>query len=1090
MGVPAFFRWLSKKYPSILVHCVEEKAKEVDGVQIPVDTSLPNPNDYEFDNLYLDMNGIIHPCCHPEDKPAPKNEDEMMVLIFEFIDRIFSIVRPRKVLYMAIDGVAPRAKMNQQRSRRFRASKESKENIEEMARLREELSAKGYHLPPEKPKEEHFDSNCITPGTPFMFRLADCLRYYIHDRLNNDPGWQNVKVILSDANVPGEGEHKIMDYIRRQRAQPDHDANTRHCLCGADADLIMLGLATHEPNFTIIREEFVPNKPRPCNLCGQVGHEMKECTGLPKDMCGEHDELPKLMGEEQKFIFLRLNILREYLERELRMDNLPFKYDFERALDDWVFMCFFVGNDFLPHLPSLEIREGAIDRLVRLYKDAVRKTGGFLTNSGVVNLERVQLVMSDLGKVEDEIFKRRRDTELEFRRRDKEKKRRAKRWSEGPRWAPGGQFAPQPLGHSHTVSNPRQEAYKGRMDAANHDAASQLRSLMTRDGDGNQRGVKRKSDGDGQRGREQEEEEEEEKEPDDEVRLWEDGWKDRYYKSKFGVDVTDIDFRHTVANHYVRGLCWVLRYYYQGCASWKWYFPYHYAPFASDFVNIGQLSNDFEKKTTPFKPLEQLMGVFPAASKKHLPVTWQRLMCDPESPIIDFYPVDFKIDLNGKKYAWQGVALLPFVDEKRLLAALENVYPDLTPGEQERNIWGDDRLFVGIRHPAYSFFEGLYEGSQVTEGVDVDTKLSQGMGGLVWCDNRAVMTGDTVPSPLPALQGIPDNRAICVKFKDPQFDPDFLFEAKVLPTAVMPDRVLKPEDFNRRNPGQHWMPQLGMSRQSGYRQNKDMGSAIRMVRHGIGSGGGGQFGNVPPPNYNQGGGGGRQSMYQNHCNPSVPVPRVWCGNQYGGYGNNQQQYDNRGRNQGGSGNMGWQSNMRGQQNAYNSNQQRGYGGNQGGYGGNQGGYGGNQGGYGGNQGYGGNRGYGGNQGGGYGGNQGGYGGNQGNYRGGNKYGAENSLVKCVLFHQDNAPVHKSVTAKVAIHDCGFNLIEHTPYPPDLVPSDFQLFPKLKAAISGSHFQPDDDVILAMNGCLNSQDEEFLRPLNTVGKSVSIRKRIM
>ncbi|KAJ8977484.1 hypothetical protein NQ317_001767 [Molorchus minor] len=113
---------------------------------------------------------------------------------------MFRSVRPRKLLYMAIDGVAPRAKMNQQRSRRFRTSKAT-------------AVIKGVPFCLQKnQREEHFDSNCITPGTPFMARLSDCLHYYIHERLNNDPGWAGIKA----ANVPGEGEHKIMDYIRKQ----------------------------------------------------------------------------------------------------------------------------------------------------------------------------------------------------------------------------------------------------------------------------------------------------------------------------------------------------------------------------------------------------------------------------------------------------------------------------------------------------------------------------------------------------------------------------------------------------------------------------------------------------------------------------------------------------------------------------------------------------------------------------------------------------------------------------------------------------------------------------------------------------------
>jgi 5'-3' exoribonuclease 2 len=70
MGVPAFFRWLCRKYPSIVMQCHQEKGKKdpFTDETISVDTSQPNPNGIEFDNLYLDMNGIIHPCTHPEDR--------------------------------------------------------------------------------------------------------------------------------------------------------------------------------------------------------------------------------------------------------------------------------------------------------------------------------------------------------------------------------------------------------------------------------------------------------------------------------------------------------------------------------------------------------------------------------------------------------------------------------------------------------------------------------------------------------------------------------------------------------------------------------------------------------------------------------------------------------------------------------------------------------------------------------------------------------------------------------------------------------------------------------------------------------------
>lgn len=94
----------------------------------------------------------------------------------------------------------------------------------------------------------------------------------------------------------------------------------------------------------------------------------------------------------------------------------------ERSIDDWVFLCFFVGNDFLPHLPSLDIREGAIEKLVELWKKMVGSGLGYLTDSGNIDLDLCCSLMKDLGEVEDTIFRERK--EAESRKKESAKRRK------------------------------------------------------------------------------------------------------------------------------------------------------------------------------------------------------------------------------------------------------------------------------------------------------------------------------------------------------------------------------------------------------------------------------------------------------------------------------------------------------------------------------------------------------------------------------------------------------------------------------------------------------------------------------------------
>src|SRR5438045_2494975 len=214
-----------------------------------------------------------------------------------------------------------------------------------------------------------------------MAKLTQQLKYFINKKVSEDVDWQGVEIVLSGHEVPGEGEHKIMEYIRQAKAQPDYDSNVRHCLYGLDADLIMLGLLSHDPHFCLLREEVT---------------------------FGRQNQKKSKELEHQNFYLMHLSIVRDYLELEFQELKEPgaleFEFDFERVLDDFILLAFFVGNDFLPNLPGLHINEGALALMFRIYKSALPKAKGYINEYGVINLERLAMILTGMEEHEYRVF--------------------------------------------------------------------------------------------------------------------------------------------------------------------------------------------------------------------------------------------------------------------------------------------------------------------------------------------------------------------------------------------------------------------------------------------------------------------------------------------------------------------------------------------------------------------------------------------------------------------------------------------------------------------------------------------------------------
>lgn len=147
----------------------------------------------QYDNLYLDMNSIIHTCSHPTDSDVhfrigkkEFSDEDIFENVSRYVEIIFRIVKPLEILFLAFDGVAPRAKMNQQRAHRFRVARDLDNSLLERDNL---------------PTDKLFDANSITPGTVFMADLIDHMKHFIAYKVSTDPLWQKCKIILSGSEV-------------------------------------------------------------------------------------------------------------------------------------------------------------------------------------------------------------------------------------------------------------------------------------------------------------------------------------------------------------------------------------------------------------------------------------------------------------------------------------------------------------------------------------------------------------------------------------------------------------------------------------------------------------------------------------------------------------------------------------------------------------------------------------------------------------------------------------------------------------------------------------------------------------------------
>jgi 5'-3' exonuclease len=314
MGVPGFFLWLWKRYKG--ENFVFNKNVSNEDIKNKIEN---------IDYFLIDTNCLLHPMCFKvlaEQQTHLKNvkeidfdnlENKMMNECLRYLDEIIDFVKPKKGVVIAIDGVAPIAKIKQQRLRRYKSVHDNE--------LRNNIKKKyGKDL------DVFWNNSAITPGTKFMEKLDDKILFWINNKKDG------LEYIYSSCKEPAEGEHKLLQFIKNNK----HSFKHKYAIYGLDADLIFLALASNVKDIFLVRESIHLKK----------GND--ELSYVSIDIVRDciYNSVLELI-EEQKLMKILL--------------------DKNRIIDDFIFLGYLLGNDFLPHLYCIDIHNNGIELLLKYY---------------------------------------------------------------------------------------------------------------------------------------------------------------------------------------------------------------------------------------------------------------------------------------------------------------------------------------------------------------------------------------------------------------------------------------------------------------------------------------------------------------------------------------------------------------------------------------------------------------------------------------------------------------------------------------------------------------------------------------------------